>query len=169
MRRWFTGCVLVSALTLVPVTANGAPLRLQFAWDVDFADVFSLTVLYGAWPAGLVALVDLDGSGIDLPGDAWCGTTPGPPDNRPAGTDFAFCSSFLLDLGSDELPASGDITLATLYLGTVDSYFDVYAESRSGEVVVVDYPVPEPAMLALMGVGFLGLGSALRKRRPLRR
>ncbi len=164
MGRWLSGIVLAVTLTLCPKAALAAPLTLQFAWD-DSPTVFSLAVLQGSWPAGLEAFVVLDGTGLDVGGAPWCSQGGPRPDYAPVDASFAFCSSNLGEPGSfDQLGIVGTPTAARLYLGTIDSFFDVYTELRAPGEVLLDYPIPEPATLLIMGAGLIGLGATLRRR-----
>lgn len=164
MGRWLAGVALAVTLTLAPRAAIAAPLTLQFAWDDDPVTVFSLAVLQGTWPSELEAFVALEGSGLDVGTDPWCSSGGDKPGYAPADASFAFCSSFLEGAGFDGLPVGGTPTAARLYLGTPDSFFDVYTELRGPDAVVVDYPIPEPAAPLLVGAGLIGLGAMLRWR-----
>jgi hypothetical protein len=157
------------AVVAVPAVAAGEPLfRAALAWEADAPAgpaTFSLEVLDGQWPAGLLALVDLTPSaGLTLPPDPWCGVVP--PALAPAEVDFAFCPSNLIEAFQDTLAVIGEPTMATLHLGSATSAFDVYARLSRPGAISFDYPIPEPATLTLLGAGLFAVGAALRKRRP---
>lgn len=113
----------------------------------------------------MIAFVDLTSNEpLILPGDPFCRQVP--PAYAPPVADFAFCSIYLVESWQDTFAVGGVPTRAVLYIGRDPGLYQIYADlSRTG-AIKIDYPIPEPTTLTLLGAGLLVTGAVLRKRRP---